>query len=618
MEQRIEYLKDKAERIRLKSLEMTSQAGSGHPTTAMSSAEILSVLYFDQMVYDPQNPNSLEGDDFVMSKGHGAPGLYAAMDEAGMLKNEDIMRLRTFDSILEGHPVPRLPGVRLATGSLGQGLSGGLGLSMAMKMDSIGRYAYVLIGDGEMAEGNVWEALLLGSALKLNNVIGIVDVNRLGQSGPTIYEWNIEEYHRKIEAFGWHTQAVDGHSIQELIDALESAKSDPRPSMIVAKTVKGKGLDFLENEDGRHGKAISDDEMVQAREQLKGRLKSVDYIPKNQQSLTPLPGRDKIQVDVNPDYKEAGKEATRTAFGNALKQIGQQDKSVVVLDGDVKNSTRTKFSFDAFPERSIECYIAEQNMIGLAAGLQARRKKPYVATFAAFLTRAHDQLRMASYSQADLKISGSHTGVSIGEDGPSQMGLEDLAMMRSLYGSCVLSPSDPVSAEKLSAAMNNYDGISYLRTIRGKTPVLYEASEQFEIGGSKVLKKSGKETVMILATGITVSEALKAQQILEKEGIPTGVMDIYSIKPLDREGILQASGDASFILTVEDHYPEGGLGEAVANSIGRDIKVYSQAVTKLPHSGTSEELLAEQGIDAKGIAKKIRNLIESENKQTVE
>ncbi len=617
MKARNEFLKDKAERIRLKSLEMTTRAGSGHPTTAMSAAEVFSVLYFDQMVYDPENPNSLEGDDFVLSKGHGAPGLYATMDEAGMLKDQDIMSLREFDSILEGHPVPKLAGVRLATGSLGQGLSGGLGLAMAMKMDSIDRYAYVLIGDGEMAEGNVWEAMLLGSALKLNNVIGIVDINRLGQSGPTIYEWNIEEYQKKAEAFGWHTQTIDGHSIDEVIEAVEAAKKDPRPSMILAQTVKGKGVDFLENADGRHGQAASEDELVKAREQIKKRLQTVDYKPDNQTSLSPLPSKDEGKIEIDPQYQKGDKEATRTAFGNAVKKLGEKDKQIVVLDGDVKNSTRTKFSFDSFPDRSVECYIAEQNMIGFAAGLQARGKRPYVATFAAFLTRAHDQIRMASYSQADMKVCGTHTGVSIGEDGPSQMGLEDLAMMRSLYGSIVLSPSDAVSAEKLTAAMNTYQGISYLRALRPKTPVIYDPSEEFEIGGSKLLKPSGDHSAMILGTGITVNEALKARETLQEEGISAGVMDIYSLKPIDKEGVLEAVQNASFILTVEDHYPEGGMGEAVAAAVGQNIPVYSQAVTKLPHSGSSGELMSEQGIDAQGIAERVRQLIKSENKQGV-
>ena len=611
MSDRFEFLQDKAERIRLKSLEMTTKAGSGHPTTAMSSAEILSVLYFDQMVYDPKHPDSLEGDDFVMSKGHGAPGLYAVMDEAGMLGNENVMSLRQFDSILEGHPVPKLPGVRLATGSLGQGLSGGLGLALAMQFDSIQRYTYVLTGDGEMAEGNIWEALLLGSILKLSNVIGIVDVNRLGQSGPSVFQWNIEDLHNKVESFGWHTVSVDGHSPEALSGAMEKARKDTRPSMILAKTIKGKGVDFLENADGRHGKAASHDELEKAREQIHARMKTVNYTPKNQVALSPRPDRESIIPDIKPAYQKGDHEATRTAFGNALKQIGQQDRQVVVLDGDVKNSTRTRFSFDSFPDRSFECYIAEQNMVGMAAGLQARLKRPYVATFAAFLTRAHDQIRMASYSQADLKLCGSHTGVSIGEDGPSQMGLEDLAMMRAVHGSIVLSPSDAVSTEKLTAAMNVREQISYLRTIRSKTPVIYDPEEEFEIGGSKVLKQSSDDQCMILATGIAVHEALEAQQMLQEEGISTGVMDVYSLKPIDKEGIRKACADVPAVLTVEDHYPEGGLGETVAAAIGQQVKVYSQAVTKLPHSGKPDELLAEQGIDAQGIASRIRELLSS-------
>ena len=611
MSDRFEFLQDKAERIRLKSLEMTTKAGSGHPTTAMSSAEILSVLYFDQMVYDPKHPDSLEGDDFVMSKGHGAPGLYAVMDEAGMLGNENVMSLRQFDSILEGHPVPKLPGVRLATGSLGQGLSGGLGLALAMQFDSIQRYTYVLTGDGEMAEGNIWEALLLGSILKLSNVIGIVDVNRLGQSGPSVFQWNIEDLHNKVESFGWHTVSVDGHSPEALSGAMEKARKDTRPSMILAKTIKGKGVDFLENADGRHGKAASHDELEKARGQIHARMKTVNYTPKNQVALSPRPDRESIIPDIKPAYQKGDHEATRTAFGNALKQIGQQDRQVVVLDGDVKNSTRTRFSFDSFPDRSFECYIAEQNMVGMAAGLQARLKRPYVATFAAFLTRAHDQIRMASYSQADLKLCGSHTGVSIGEDGPSQMGLEDLAMMRAVHGSNVLSASDAVSTEKLPAAMNVGEQISYLRTIRSKTPVIYDPEEEFEIGGSKVLKQSSDDQCMILATGIAVHEALEAQQMLQEEGISTGVMDVYSLKPIDKEGIRKACADVPAVLTVEDHYPEGGLGETVAAAIGQQVKVYSQAVTKLPHSGKPDELLAEQGIDAQGIASRIRELLSS-------
>lgn len=611
MSNKIKYLESAANRIRLKSLQMTTKAGSGHATTAMSSAEILSVLYLDQMIYDPDNPDSYFGDDFVMSKGHGSPGLYAAMDEAGMLKKEDIMDIRQFDSILEGHPVPKLPGVRLATGSLGQGLSGGIGLAMAMKMNEKDRYVYVLIGDAEMAEGNIWEAVNFAPHAGLNNLIGIIDVNRLGQSGPSMYEWDMEAYQKRIEAFGWHTQIIDGHNTEQIINAIEKAKKASRPSMIIAKTVKGKGISFLENKEGQHGKPVSEDELAQAEEELKPLIEQVAHTPLNQKQFGTIPEPKETMSDIKTDYSSEEKEATRTAYGKALEKMGKEDKNIVVLDGDVKNSTRTIFSFKSFPERSIECYIAEQNMLGIAAGLQARGKKPHAATFAAFLTRAHDQIRMASFSQADLKLAGSHTGVSIGQDGPSQMGLEDVAMMRSIHQSVVLSPSDAVSAVKLTLAMNKHKGISYIRTIREKTPVIYKNDEQFEIGGSKILHQSDNDKVMILATGITVHEALKAKDMLKEKGISAGVMDIYSIKPLDKENILKATKQTENILTVEDHYPEGGMGEAVSAAIGTARNVHIKAVIKLPHSGKPHELMAEQGIDAEGIVNEVNKIIKT-------
>lgn len=611
MSKRQDYLQDKAERIRLKSLEMTTAVGSGHPTTAMSAAEILSVLYFDRMIFDPANANSLEGDDFVMSKGHGAPGLYAAMDEAGMLAGLDIMDLRSFESALEGHPVPRIAGVRLGTGSLGQGLSGGLGLALAMKLDKIDRHVYVLLGDGEMAEGNVWEAINLAPVLGTDNLIGIIDVNRLGQSQPTVYEWDTDSYKNKLEAFGWRSDVVDGHSTEELSEALTQARQTGGPSMVIARTVKGKGADFLENKEDRHGKAISQEELEQAKEQIRARFQPVDYHPQNWSSLPPMPeipeGDGRIEIQTN--YSVGESEATRTAYGKALASVGQKDKRVVVLDGDVKGSTRTKFFFKGIPERAIECYIAEQNMVAVAAGLQARGKRPHVATFAAFLTRAHDQIRMAAYSRARINLAGSHTGVSIGEDGPSQMGLEDEAMMRAVINSVVVSPADAVSAEKLVGVLNGYHGISYLRTIRGKTPVIYDNDERFEIGGSKLLRSSASDQALLVAAGITVSEALEAYELLSKDGVTVAVMDAYSLKPIDTRALQQAASAVPFLLTVEDHFPEGGLAEAVAAAVGGKASVYSQAVTRMPHSGGSAQLMAEQGIDAAGIADRVRALI---------
>mgnify|MGYP006272389745 CR=1 FL=1 len=608
-EEKTNYLEDMANRIRLSALETTTKAGSGHPTTGMSEAEILSVLYFHHMNYDPENPNSLQGDDFVLSKGHGSPGLYAAMDLAGMLKGIDIMTLREFESPLEGHPVPRVPGVRIGTGSLGQGLSVGLGLAKAMQLDGVERDAYVLLGDGEMAEGNVWEAINLAPHLALNNVVAIIDVNRLGQSQPTVYEWDTDAYHRKLDSFGWYTQVVDGHSVEELVTAFAQAADADRPSAIVARTVKGKGVDFLENAEGRHGKAVSQEELAEAQKQLKERIHDAPGEPENQRNLPPMPRSANPSVSITPNYALGDKEATRTAYGHALAKMGAEDTQIVVLDGDVKGSSRTKFFFSEFPERSIEGYIAEQNMIGMALGLQARGKRPHAATFAAFLTRAHDQIRMGSYSQANLTLAGSHTGVSIGEDGPSQMGLEDEAMMRAVFGTVVVSPADAVSAEKLLSELHKQSGISYMRTIRGKTPILYDNDEPFPLGASKVHGNSENPAGTVVAAGITVHEALKARTKLAEEGIEIVVLDVYSVKPIDEEQIKEVADRSKFLIVAEDHYPEGGLAEAVALAAEGRAPVYAQAVHKLPHSGGSAELLAEQRLDAEGIAARIRELV---------
>jgi transketolase len=563
-------------------------------------------------VYDPKNPESPEGDDLVLSKGHGSPALYAAMDLAGILEGLDPMSLRETQSPLEGHPVPRIPGVRLATGSLGQGLSGGIGLALAMKRAEVDRYVYVVLGDGEMAEGNVWEAINLAPHLKLNNLIAIVDVNRLGQSDPTLYEWDTDSYTQRIGSFGWHVVSIDGHSVDEITQALEEARQDPRPTAIIARTVKGKGVDFLENAEGRHGKAVSEDELDEARKQLSGGIKEVrenQYQPPNVRNFVQHESNRRTPAPPVVNF-DGGPVATRDGYGQAMEVLGGSDPSVMVLDGDVKNSTRTKFFFGSHPDRAVECFIAEQNMVGIAAGLQCRGIRPHVATFAAFLTRAHDQIRMAAYSQADIKLSGSHTGVAIGEDGPSQMGLEDLSMMRSVYGSVVVSPADGVSAAKLLGEVNAFHGISYLRTIRGKTPIIYQQSESFPIGGSKRFdtKNGEKPKGAIVATGTTLHEALKAQEQLAGEGTPIVVIDAYSIKPLDEGALTKLADEVSFILTAEDHYPEGGLGEAVASVVAGKVACTIAAVTTLPHSGTPEELLAEQGIDAAGLAAKVRQM----------
>lgn len=609
MKNRHAYLKDMADRIRLCSLEMTSAAGSGHPTTAMSSAEILSVLYFDQMRYDPRNPESLEGDDFVLSKGHGAPGLYAAIREAGIIEDFDPMTLREASSPLEGHPVPRVPGVRIATGSLGQGLSAGLGLAHAMRLDGYDEArVYVLLGDGEMAEGNVWEAINLAPHMGLGQVTAVIDVNRLGQANPTLYQWDVHAYARRLEAFDWHVQVVDGHSTEELADAFAATREDTRPSAVIARTVKGKGVDFLEDAPDRHGKAVSEEELERARSQIEPRLQTIDYRPANRVSLSPVPAFPAPVFGVETDYRRGDMVATRTAYGQALARIGRQDERIVVLDGDVKGSSRTKFFFSGEPRRAVQGYIAEQNLVAMAVGLQARGFRAHVASFAAFLTRAHDQFRMASYSRSRMAVAGSHAGVSIGADGPSQMGLEDVAMMRALFASAVLSPADAVAAEKLTALANGHDGIAYVRTIRGKTPVIYDNATTFRIGGCHILRRSDDDVCVIVASGITVSEALKAAGELERDGISVGLIDAYSIKPLDEQALREAARTVPFLVTVEDHYPEGGLGEAVAAAVSGTTEVHRIAVTKMPHSGSSTALMAEQGIDAGGIARECREL----------
>ncbi len=618
----ITFLKNMAHQLRIHSIQMTSAAGSGHPTSCMSAAEIMSVLFFHQMRYDPKRLNSLQNDGFVLSKGHAAPILYAAYAEAGSIPVSDLQNLRRFDSLLEGHPVPRLEGVRAATGSLGQGLSIGAGMALAQQSpgqgstgsstESGGRRTYVLLGDGELAEGNVWEAMNFASYYKLSNLTAILDMNRLGQSEATMFQWNTEEYEHRAKAFGWRVLKVDGHSVEDLLQALDKADKEERPTFIIARTVKGKHGGSAENNDGYHGKPLPDDEKSEIIDNLKGMISPVDYQPYNFIEAEEYE-QNYPTISVDTDYTIGEKEATRTAFGKALVKIGEQDPNTIVLDGDVKGSSRTKFFFGEFPKRSYETYIAEQNMIGILVGLQSYGKRAAAATFAAFLTRAHDQIRMAAYSDARLLLSGSHTGISIGEDGPSQMGLEDVAMMRSVYGSTVLSPSDAVSAEKLTAAAANYDGIAYLRTIRGKTMIIYDNNDEFHIGGSKVLKESQQDHATFVASGYTVTEALAAAEELEEElGVSIRVIDCYALKPVDTDTLQKAASETKVLITAEDHYPEGGLGEIVAAAVSGHAMVYPLSVTRRPHSGGSEQLLAEQGIDKDGIKKKFKELFTQE------
>ena len=607
-------LQYRAEMLRIHSINMTSASASGHPTTCMSAAEIMSVLFFDEMRYDPRHPDSLANDEFVLSKGHAAPVLYAAYAEVGTIPVAELQELRNFDSRLEGHPIPgRAPGVRVATGSLGQGLAAAIGMALAINHDGGGQRVYVLLGDGEMAEGSVWEAMNLAPHLGVGNLCAILDMNRLGQSDPTLFQWDSAGYAAKAAAFGWDVHECDGHDVAALQAALAAARASDRPSFIVARTVKGKGVSFLEDHDAMHGKAVPDDQHAAAVAEVKARITAAGKPRVTTNGAVPAaadaapePGA----LSIATGYARGEKIATRKAYGAALAKLGAADPGMFVLDADVKNSTFTDAFFGAFPERSVECYIAEQNMIGIATGLQARGKRAFAATFAAFLSRAYDQIRMAAHSHANLKLAGSHTGVSIGEDGASQMGLEDVAMLRAVLGSAVLCPADGVAAEKLTCLSANYDGVSYVRTARPDVAVIYGNDEEFTLGGSKVLRRSAADRVTLVGAGVTLHEALAAADLLADEGIAARVIDCYSIKPLDAATLRRAAAETAAIVTAEDHYPEGGLGEAVAAAVsGAGAPVHVLAVRRKPHSGKGAELLAEQGLDAAGIAAAARSAL---------
>lgn len=605
-------LKRKATNLRIHSILSTSEAGSGHPTTCLSAADIVSALFFHTMRYDStdaQNPNN---DRFVLSKGHAAPLLYAAYAEAGIIPADDLLTLRQIDSILEGHPTPRFDWTEVATGSLGQGLSLGLGMALNGKyLDKSDYRVYVLLGDGETAEGGVWEAAALASHYKLNNLIGIVDVNALGQSQRTMYAHDIDTYCSRFEAFGWQTIGIDGHAFDEILPALEKAKtSTDKPTMIVAKTYKGKGVSFLENEDNWHGKAVSKGEELDKALAELGPLHTDVPI----QIETPNPIENQafpITACEPPEYAPDEEVATRGGYGTGLAKLGAANPNVVALDGDTKNSTYAEQFMERFPDRFFEMFIAEQNLVGAGIGLAKRGKIPFVSTFAAFLSRAYDQIRMSAISQANIKYVGSHCGVSIGEDGPSQMGLEDIAMFRAIPDSVVLYPSDAVAAECLVAEAAAHQGIVYIRTSRPKTAILYDTADTFPIGGCKVIHQSADDKVTIVAAGVTLHEAIKAYDILAEDGINVRIIDLYSVKPIDTETLLAAASETNnTLITVEDHYPEGGLGDAVLDAVATaDIRVHKLAVTGIPRSGKPEELLELHGISTNAIVQKVKDVI---------
>ncbi|ABA56798.1 Transketolase [Nitrosococcus oceani ATCC 19707] len=602
-------LQNTAQQLRRLVIRMTTEAGSGHPTSCLSCAEIVAALFFHEMRWDPSDPKARNVDTFILSKGHAAPILWAALWEAKAI-HEDPLSLRKLDSSLEGHPTPNNPWVKVATGSLGQGLAAANGIALANRLDGIDARIYCLLGDGECSEGSVWEAAQFASLNHLSNLVAIVDVNALAQSGPAPYQHDIEVFSRRFQSFGWETITIDGHDLGAILSALEQAKKTG-PTAIIAKTEKGKGVSFLEGKEGWHGKPLSQEEMEKALAELGEDQAVAPLEPRRVGHYTPPPQQKKPTPALAVDYALGDQAATRDGFGNALKKLGELLPELVVLDGDVKNSTRTEYFAEAYPDRFFESYIAEQNMAGTALGLAAYGKIACATSFACFLSRAYDFIRMAGHSRpSHLIFCGSHAGVSIGKDGPSQMGLEDLAMFRAVSGSTILYPCDGVSAERLTQQVTKAQGIVYIRTTRGKTPVIYANDEEFPVGGSKTLCASKEDKFTIIAAGITVHEALAAYEELKSKEILVRIIDAYSIKPLDQETLAKAAHETQGIITVEDHWIDGGLGDAVAATVSALAPVHRLAITAEPRSGKPEELLERYGISQQAITRKILELMD--------
>ena len=604
-------LEELAKLIRYYILASTTEAGSGHPTSSLSAVELMTSLLFGGIFkYDTTQPKHPNNDRLIFSKGHASPLFYALWAAAGLVSFEELLTLRKFGSNLEGHPTKAFIYTEAPTGSLGQGLSIGVGMALNAKyIDKLPYNTYVLLGDSEMAEGSQWEALQIAAYYKLNNLIGILDVNRLGQRGETMYGFDLEAYERRISSFGWETILIDGHNFDQILSAYEKAlQYTNKPVMIIAKTIKGKGVSFIEDKNNWHGKTLNKEEFNRALSELGEINKTIKGEILKPENLNPV-----LTLLTNgkaPEYSPEKPISTRKAYGNALARIYNEFPDIVALDGEVKNSTFAEIFEAAHPDRFFEMYIAEQNMVGCAIGFSARGKIPFVSTFAAFLTRAFDQIRMSSYSKANIKYVGSHVGVSIGQDGPSQMGLEDIAMFRTLLNSVVLYPSDAVSTEKLTEQAALHDGVVYLRTTRMDTPILYKNSDEFKIGGCKVLRQSDKDVITVVAAGVTVHEALAAYEELKKEKIMIRIIDLYSIKPLDRFTLRNAAAQNNFIITVEDHYAEGGIGEAIQSALaGLPVCVQILAVRKMPRSGTPAELLDYEEISKKGIIKKVKEVL---------
>ncbi|MFO7571756.1 MAG: transketolase [Gaiellaceae bacterium] len=605
-----ERRRELAQQFRVDSVRMSATAGSGHPTSSMSAAELMAVLVDGYLRYDFDDPKSPANDRLVFSKGHASVLLYAIYRAVGVVSEAELDTYRKHGSPLEGHPTPVLPWVDVATGSLGQGLPIGVGMAIAGKyLDRSASRVWVLCGDSETAEGSVWEAFEHAAHYELDNLTAILDVNRLGQRGETMTGWDLDVYVERAKAFGWHAIAIDGHDVEQVDRAYaEALETSGRPTVVVARTMKGRGVEAVENRNGFHGKPLDDPEAAIAE---LGGSRSIRIDVAKPGPRTPRRFADgPLEL---PRYEVGSEVATRKAYGDALSALGTARGDVVVLDGEVSNSTFAEEFKTEHPERFFEMYIAEQQMVAAGVGLQTVGWRPFCSTFAAFMSRAYDFVRMAAVSRASLALCGSHAGISIGEDGPSQMGLEDIALFRAIHGSVVLHPCDANQTAKLVAAMADHDGISYLRTLRPATPVLYGPDEDFSIGGSRMLRSSDADDVTVVAAGITVHEALAAAETLAGEGIAARVIDLYSIKPLDTETLeAAAAATGGRVVTVEDHWPEGGLGDAVAAALSASdspARVVKLAVSGMPTSGKPAELLAWAGIDAAGIATAARELI---------
>ncbi len=601
-------LKNIATRLRIESIRATTAAGSGHPTTCQSAADLMAALFFAEMRFDPGNPQHPLADRLVMSKGHAAPLLYAMWAEAGFIPRERLTDLRLLTSDLEGHPTPRLPFVDVATGSLGQGLAAGVGTALNARLIGSDYRTYVLMGDGETAEGSVWEAASVAHLYKLDALCAIVDINALGQSRTTELEHDMEAHRTRWRAFGWHAVVIDGHDMAEVLAAYAEARATKgTPTVILARTLKGKGVSFTEGKPNWHGKPLKPEEATRAYAELEAQFEKEAGPTPSIPAPPAAPAASRPGPMPAPTYELGESIATREAFGTAITKLASVDPRVVALDADVKNSTFSERFEAAHPDRFFQFFIAEQVMVGAAMGLAARGAVPFPSTFAAFLTRASDFIRMAAISGVNIKLAGSHAGVSIGEDGPSQMALEDFAMATAQPNFTVLYPADAVSTEKLIAEMAAHHGPAYMRTTRPKTPVIYDNAESFPIGGLKVLRSSAADTATVVGAGVTLFEALKAHDVLKAEGISIRVIDLYSIQPIDAAALIAAGRETGRLITVEDHYVAGGIGDAVARAVApAGLTVTRLAVTEIPRSGKPDELVEKYGISATSIVEAVR------------